>query len=107
MGTVTVEMHFMADLEAKCEACDGRRFQSHVLGIKYRGLNINQVLALTVDEARDFFARQDQIVSRLNALASVGLGYLQLGQADFNALGRRGPAAAAERFSARRDGSGT
>jgi len=81
IGTVTVEMHFMADLEAKCEACDGRRFQSHVLGIKYRGLNINQVLALTIDEARNFFARQNQIVSRLNALASVGLGYLQLGQA--------------------------
>ena len=78
---MTVEMHFMADLEAKCEACDGRRFQSHVLGIRYRGLNINEVLALTVDEARNFFARQNQIMPRLNALSSVGLGYLQLGQA--------------------------
>ncbi|HZY58688.1 MAG TPA: hypothetical protein VFE56_02920, partial [Candidatus Binataceae bacterium] len=81
MGTVMVEMHFMADLEVKCEACDGRRFQSHVLGIKYRGLNITELLALTVDEARNLFARQEQIVSRLNTLASVGLGYLQLGQA--------------------------
>ena len=80
MGTVTLEMHFMADLEVKCDACDGRRFQSHVLGIKYRGLNINEVLALTVDEARSFFSRQTQIVNRLNTLASVGLGYLQLGQ---------------------------
>ena len=60
MGTVTVEMHFMADLEVKCDACDGRRFQSHVLGIKYRGLNINEVLALTVDDARAFFSRQAQ-----------------------------------------------
>src|SRR5260370_37460586 len=81
MGTVMVEMHFMADLDVKCEACDGRRFQSHVLGIKYRGLNINEVLALTVDEARSLFARQEQIVSRLNKLASVGVSYLQLGQA--------------------------
>ena len=80
MGTVTVEMHFMADLEVKCDACDGRRFQSHVLGIKYRGLNINQVLALTVNDARAFFSRQAQVVTRLSALASVGLGYLQLGQ---------------------------
>ncbi len=80
MGVVTIEMHFMADLEVKCDACDGRRFQSHVLGVRYRGLNINEVLALTVDEARSFFARQEQILSRLNTLSAVGLGYLQLGQ---------------------------
>jgi excinuclease ABC subunit A len=80
MGTVTIEMHFMADLEVKCDACDGRRFQSHVLGIKYRGLNINEVLAMTVDEARGFFVRQANIVERLNTLSAVGLGYLQLGQ---------------------------
>jgi excinuclease ABC subunit A len=80
MGVVTIEMHFMADLEVKCDACDGRRFQSHVLGVRYRGLNINEALGLTVEEARSFFARQDQIVTRLNTLSSVGLGYLQLGQ---------------------------
>ncbi|HKD66487.1 MAG TPA: excinuclease ABC subunit UvrA [Candidatus Binataceae bacterium] len=80
MGVVTIEMHFMADLEVECDACDGRRFQSHVLGVKYRGLNINEVLALTVEEARGFFARQNQIVERLNTLCAVGLGYLQLGQ---------------------------
>jgi excinuclease ABC subunit A len=81
MGVVTVEMHFMADLEVKCEACDGRRFQSHVLGVKYRGLNIKEVLALTIDEARGFFSRQAQIVERCNTLSAVGLGYLELGQA--------------------------
>jgi len=80
MGVVTIEMHFMADLEVKCDACDGRRFQSHVLGVRYRGLNINEALALTVDEGRRFFAHHDQIVTRLNTLAAVGLGYLQLGQ---------------------------
>ncbi len=80
-GTVTVEMHFMADLEVRCEACDGRRFQSHILAIKFNGRNVNQVLDLTVDEARAFFAGHRRISARLDALAAVGLGYIQLGQA--------------------------
>ncbi len=80
-GTVTVEMHFMADLEVRCEACDGRRFQSHILGIRLNGRNIDQVLDLTVDEARAFFAGHQAIIARLDALAAVGLGYIQLGQA--------------------------
>ncbi len=79
-GTVTIEMHFMADLEVKCDSCDGRRFQSAILAIRYNGLNINEVLDLTVDDARIFFAQNRQIVRRLDALASVGLGYLRLGQ---------------------------
>jgi excinuclease ABC subunit A len=73
-------MHFMADLEIKCDSCDGRRFQSHILAIKYRRLNINQVLDLTVEDARRFFAHSRAIVKRLEALSAVGLGYLRLGQ---------------------------
>ncbi|HTY55186.1 MAG TPA: excinuclease ABC subunit UvrA, partial [Candidatus Binataceae bacterium] len=80
-GTVTIEMHFMSDLEVTCEACDGRRFQSHILGLQFQGRNINQVLAMTVDEARVFFARYPKIVKPIEALSAVGLGYLQLGQA--------------------------
>jgi excinuclease ABC subunit A len=81
-GTVTIEMHFMADLEVKCDACDGRRFQSHILGIRFNGKNADQVLDLTVDEAREFFDRNryPAIAKRLEPLAAVGLGYLQLGQ---------------------------
>ncbi|MFZ0658809.1 MAG: hypothetical protein WAM05_08820, partial [Candidatus Binataceae bacterium] len=79
-GTVTIEMHFMADLEVKCDVCDGRRFQSHILAIKYNRLNIDQVLDLTVDQARGFFGGHPGIVKRLDALASVGLGYLRMGQ---------------------------
>ncbi|MGO9453497.1 MAG: excinuclease ABC subunit UvrA [Candidatus Binataceae bacterium] len=79
-GTVTIEMHFMADLEVKCDSCDGRRFQSSILSIHYNQLNINQVLDLTIDDARAFFAPHRQIVRRLDALSSVGLGYLRLGQ---------------------------
>jgi excinuclease ABC subunit A len=79
-GTVTIEMHFMADLEVKCDACDGRRFQSHILAIRYHGKNIDQVLDLTIDEARVFFAQSRPILARLDALIAVGLGYLRLGQ---------------------------
>ena len=79
-GTVTIEMHFMADLEVKCDACDGRRFQSHILAIRYHGKNIDEVLDLTVDEARAFFAQSPSAVHRLQALSAVGLGYLRLGQ---------------------------
>lgn len=79
-GTVTIEMHFMSDIEVTCEACDGRRFQSHILALKFQGRNINEVLALTVDEARAFFAGRPKIVKPLDALSAVGLGYLELGQ---------------------------
>ncbi len=80
-GTVTIEMHFMADLEVQCDACDGRRFQSHILAIRYQGRNVNEVLGLTVDEARGFFAKSLSVTRRLEALSAVGLGYLCLGQA--------------------------
>jgi excinuclease ABC subunit A len=80
-GTVTIEMHFMADLEVQCDACDGRRFQSHILAIRYQQKNVNEVLGLTVDEARVFFTRSPGLGRRLEALSAVGLGYLCLGQA--------------------------
>jgi excinuclease ABC subunit A len=79
-GTVTIEMHFMADLEVKCDSCDGRRFQSHILAIRFQGRNVSEVLDLTIDEARSFFARYPAITRRLEPLSAVGLGYLQLGQ---------------------------
>ncbi len=79
-GTVTIEMQFMADLEVQCDGCEGRRFQSHILGIKFQDRNINEVLDLTVDEAIAFFIRYPMITRRLEPLASVGLGYLRLGQ---------------------------
>ncbi len=79
-GTITIEMHFMADLEVKCDACEGRRFQAHVLGIRLGGRNINEILDLTVDEAMRFFEKHRAITRRLEPLSAVGLGYLQLGQ---------------------------
>jgi excinuclease ABC subunit A len=79
-GTVTIEMHFMADLEVKCEVCDGRRFQSHILSIRLHGRNISELLELTVDEAIRVFNKHPAITRRLEPLSAVGLGYLQLGQ---------------------------
>ncbi len=79
-GTVTVQMQFLADVELVCEECKGTRYKSSTLEVRYRGLNIHEVLQLTVDEALRFFADTPRLVSRLKVLSEVGLGYLRLGQ---------------------------
>lgn len=80
LGFVTVEMHFLADVELPCEDCDSKRFTKKVLDVKYRGKNIHDVLESTVDEAVEFFANHDTIVRKLEPLQQVGLGYVRLGQ---------------------------
>jgi len=79
-GVVTVEMQFLADVELVCEECKGTRYKSSILEVRYRGLNIHEVLQLTVDEALEFFADTPRLVARLKVLSEVGLGYLRLGQ---------------------------
>jgi excinuclease ABC subunit A len=79
-GTVTVEMQFLADVELVCEECKGTRFKSGILDIRFNGLNVHEVLQLTVDEAIQFFGGQKRITQKLQVLADVGLGYLRLGQ---------------------------
>jgi excinuclease ABC subunit A len=79
-GTVTVEMQFLADVELVCEECKGTRFKSSILDIRYKGLNVHEVLQLTVKEAVAFFSDSKRLVTRLQVLADVGLGYLRLGQ---------------------------
>jgi excinuclease ABC subunit A len=79
-GTVTVEMQFLADVELICEECKGTRYKSGILEIRYQGLNIHEVLALTVDEAMKFFSAEPRLVTKLKVLSDVGLGYLRLGQ---------------------------
>ena len=79
-GTVTVEMQFLADVELICDECKGTRFKSAILDIKYKGLNIHEVLQLTVHEALGFFHDTSRLVNRLKLLDEVGLGYLRLGQ---------------------------
>jgi excinuclease ABC subunit A len=79
-GTVTVEMQFLADVELICDDCKGTRFKPSVLDVRYHGLNIHEVLQLTVKEATSFFSATPKLVAKLKVLNDVGLGYLRLGQ---------------------------
>ena len=79
-GVVTIDMQFLADVEVICEKCEGRRFGEQVMKVAYKGKNVNDVLAMTVDEAAKFFVSKRALLKRLDALRSVGLGYLRLGQ---------------------------
>ncbi len=80
-GQLQVEMHFLADVWVTCEICRGRRYNHQTLAVAYRGKNIADVLAMSVDEALAFFGNHAKIVRPLQLLHDVGLGYLQLGQA--------------------------
>jgi excinuclease ABC subunit A len=79
-GVVTVEMQFLADVELVCEECKGTRYKPSVLDVRYKGLNIHEVLQLTIREALSFFSATPRLASRLKVLYDVGLGYLRLGQ---------------------------
>ncbi len=79
-GTVTVEMQFLADIELPCEECNGTRYKTAILDVKYKGRSIHDVLGLTVREAITFFTGHPKIVDKLAVLDEVGLGYLRLGQ---------------------------
>ncbi len=79
-GFVCVELLFMPSVYAPCPACHGTRYQDSTLRVSYRGKNIADVLALSVDEADEFFAEQPGIHRPLKLLRDIGLGYLRLGQ---------------------------
>jgi len=79
-GVQRIAMQLLPDAEVECEVCGGRRYNHETLQIRYRGLNIAEVLALPVEEARTLFEAVPAIRSRLEALRRVGLGYLALGR---------------------------
>ncbi|EOZ96533.1 Excinuclease ABC subunit A protein [Indibacter alkaliphilus LW1] len=79
-GTVTVEMQFMADIHLTCESCKGKRFKNEILDVKYHDKDISDILAMTIDEAMDFFQGKNQIINKLQPLQEVGLGYIGMGQ---------------------------
>ncbi len=79
-GTVTVEMHFLADLLVTCDHCDGARFAPEALAVRYRGRNVRDILEMSADEAIEFFADYPVVGRRLDPLRAVGLGYIRLGQ---------------------------
>ncbi|HUH94256.1 MAG TPA: excinuclease ABC subunit UvrA [Casimicrobiaceae bacterium] len=79
-GVKTVEMSFLPDVKVACEACNGARFNPETLAVLWRGKSIGEVLALSVDDAVEFFAAHRSIHHCLRLLQDVGLGYLTLGQ---------------------------
>jgi excinuclease ABC subunit A len=79
-GVIKIEMHFLADVYVECEVCRGARYNRETLEITYRGKNISDILAMSVDEAARFFRNVPAIYDRLEPLVNVGLGYLTLGQ---------------------------
>jgi excinuclease ABC subunit A len=77
---VRVEMHFLPDVYVPCDLCKGLRFNRETLDVRWRGKTIAEVLAMTVDEAAEFFSAIPPLARRLHLLQEVGLGYVQLGQ---------------------------
>lgn len=79
-GHLTVEMQFLADVTLVCEECQGQRFKKEVLDVTYQDKNIFDVLNMTIEESLEFFKNKKSVLSRLQPLADVGLGYIKLGQ---------------------------
>ena len=79
-GLLKIEMHFLPDIYVPCEVCKGKRYNRETLEVKYKGKNIHDVLDMTVDEGVAFFANLPKLRRKLETLASVGLGYLKIGQ---------------------------
>lgn len=80
LGTITSNLLFFKDVEVPCPICHGKQFNDEVLSIKYKGLNIHEVLHLSVDEAMNHFKESNKIKKILNLLHECGLGYLALAQ---------------------------
>ena len=79
-GEIVVDMQFLADVHLVCDECGGKRFKEEVLDVTYLDKNISDVLSMSIEEAVGFFAKEKDIVYKLQPLLDVGLGYVQLGQ---------------------------
>ncbi|GJQ30251.1 MAG: ABC-ATPase UvrA [Phycisphaerae bacterium] len=79
-GLKTIEMHFLPDVYVECEVCAGKRYNRETLEVTYRGKNIADVLAMTVEDAVGFFENHPKVAKFLRCLHDVGLDYIQLGQ---------------------------
>lgn len=79
-GVIKIEMHFLPDVYVTCDICHGKRYNREALEIKYKGVNISEVLEMTVEQAAKFFENVPAIARKLDTLVDVGLGYIRLGQ---------------------------
>ncbi len=79
-GLIKVEMHFLPDIYVMCDVCKGKRYNRETLQVRYKGNNINEILEMTVEDAREFFTAVPVIARKLQTLMEVGLAYIRLGQ---------------------------
>ncbi len=79
-GLIKIEMHFLPDVYVPCEVCNGKRYNSETLEVKYKSKNISDVLGMTIEEAVVFFKNIPKAFNKLSTLENVGLGYLKIGQ---------------------------
>ena len=79
-GQIKIEMHFLPDIYVTCEVCGGKRYDRETLAVRYKGLNIAEILELPVDQAHELFRNIPTIERVLETLCEVGLGYIRLGQ---------------------------
>ena len=86
-GVIRIAMHFLPDIYVTCEQCKGRRYNRETLEVSYRGKNISDILAMTVEEALEFFKNIPPIKRRLQTVFDVGLGYIALGQSSVTLSG--------------------
>ncbi|WP_117236064.1 excinuclease ABC subunit UvrA [Vibrio maerlii] len=80
-GVIKVEMHFLPDVYVPCDVCKGKRYNRETLEVRYKGKTIDEVLDMTVEDAREFFDPVPVIARKLQTLMDVGLSYIRLGQA--------------------------
>ncbi|WP_269291111.1 excinuclease ABC subunit UvrA [Vibrio cholerae] len=79
-GVIKVEMHFLPDVYVPCDVCKGKRYNRETLEVRYKGKTIDEVLDMTVEDAREFFDPVPVIARKLQTLMDVGLSYIRLGQ---------------------------
>ena len=79
-GYKTIEMNFLPNVYVPCEVCHGKRYNRETLEVRYKGKSIADVLDMTINQAVEFFDTVPQILNKIQALQSVGLGYIKLGQ---------------------------
>jgi excinuclease ABC subunit A len=79
-GQIKIEMHFLPDIYVTCEVCGGKRYDRETLAVRYKGLNIAEILELPVEQAYELFRNIPSIERVLETLNDVGLGYIRLGQ---------------------------
>ena len=79
-GVLKVEMHFLPDVYVPCDVCHSKRYNRETLDIRYKGKNIHEVLAMTIEQAHEFFEAVPTVKRKLKTLLDVGLGYVKLGQ---------------------------